>query len=104
MANFFERIGNCVIRFWTSKWCGTIGALVVSVCEFAQGFYMSGLGWMFTGFFLWAWDKEQEFYDELHGLYRKHLDLCEKRDLMLEEALEKLKKYEPEDEDGSDKP
>ena len=51
---------------------------------------------IFAGIWMWGYMGEKGFYDELINLYRKHLDLCEKRDTMLENAVEKLRKYEPD--------
>ena len=95
---------NLFKKIWNSAWVCIISAWFVAVCEFIDCAWMSGAGWTFVGVLWWGLAGERKFYDELYRLYHEHLDLCEKRDLMLEEALEKLKKYEPEDEDGSDKP
>ena len=101
-VGWFEKGIQRIIAFWNSGCIGIVGSAFISACEFAACHWMSGIGWIFAGIWMWAYNCEKGFYEELFNLYRKHLDLCEKRDTMLEVALEKLRKYEPEDESNAE--
>ena len=96
----FKKAINGIIKFWNSGWIGIVGSFFIGSCELAACHWISGVGWMFAGIWMWAYKGEKGFYEELFSLYRKHLDLCEKRDTLLEVTLEKLRKYEPVDEDA----
>ena len=101
-VGWFERCVQRVIAFWNSGWIGIVGSFFVGSCELVLCHWISGIGWIFAGIWMWGYIGEKGFYDELYELYHKHLDLCEKRDTMLEVALEKLRKYEPEDESNAE--
>ena len=53
-----------------------IAFLIMSVCEFIQRQWISGLGWLMAAFGWYAWNEEKKFYDMLADLYRKHLREC----------------------------
>ena len=93
---WFKRGMKRAIAFWNSGWIGIVGSFFVGSCELVSCHWISGIGWIFAGIWMWGYMGEKGFYDELFNLYRKHLDLCEKRDTMLENAVEKLRKYEPD--------
>lgn len=95
----FKKAINGIIKFWNSGWIGIVGSFFIGSCELAVCHWISGVGWMFAGIWMWAYKGEKGFYEELFSLYRKHLDLCEKRDTLLEVTLEKLRKYEPVDDE-----
>ena len=69
----------------------TFGYFVVAVLEFVDGGFISGIGWILAGVGWWAFSKEQNYVETFVGLYRNHLNECEKRD---EEYKAKIKEYE----------
>ena len=101
-VGWFERGIQRIIAFWNSGWIGIVGSFFIAASELVFCHWISAVGWIFAGMWMWAYKGEKGFYEELFNLYRKHLDLCEKRDTLLEVTLEKLRKYEPEDESNEE--
>ena len=73
------------------NWISTFGYFVVAVLEFADGGFISGIGWCLAGVGWWAFSKEQNYVETFIRLYRNHLNECEKRD---EAYKAKIKEYE----------
>lgn len=78
---------------WKSigNWISAFGYFAVAVFEFAQGRFVSGMGWILAGVGWWAFSKEQNYVETFIGLYRNHLNKCEKRDKAYKA---KIKEYE----------
>ena len=73
------------------NWISTFGYFVVAVLEFADGGFISGIGWILAGVGWWFFSKEQNYVETFIRLYRNHLNECEKRD---EAYKAKIKEYE----------
>lgn len=61
-------------------WVVTLCPLIVGVVEFASGNFFSGVGWWFAGVGWITAIEEREWVETFIGMYRRHLDGCEKRD------------------------
>ena len=65
-----------VVVDWVCAWC----PFIVAVMEFASGNFVSGLGWCLAGVGWITADGERKWVETFIGLYREHLEECEKRD------------------------
>ena len=103
---WFIRCIEGIVEFWDSGWIGIVGSVFIASSELVFCHWISAVGWLFAGMWTWAYKGEKGFYEELFNLYRKHLDICEERDKLLEVTmaeLEELKKGKKVDGADSDK-
>ena len=49
------------------------GYFIVGICEFFQGFWLSGIGWCLAGIGWWAFDEEKKFFEQANIIYKKYL-------------------------------
>ena len=78
---------------WKSIWIPAFFffAWGVAILEFTDGGFISGIGWILASAGWWAFSKEKNWVDTFIGLYRNHLNECEKRD---GEYKAKIQEYE----------
>lgn len=65
-----------VVMDWVSASC----PFIVAVMEFASGNFVSGFGWCLAGVGWITATGERKWVETFIGLYREHLEECEKRD------------------------
>lgn len=46
---------------------------LTALCEMVTGSWFSGIGWGFAAFWLWAYETEKEYFNELLELARKNI-------------------------------
>lgn len=69
-----------------------IGAMAVWLL--ATNNWVAAFGWLFAGAGWWAFDKENNFYDQLLSLYRNHLNQCETKEDAYKREIAELKQQE----------
>lgn len=46
---------------------------LTALCEMVTGSWFSGIGWGFAAFWLWAYETEKDYFEELMELARKNI-------------------------------
>ena len=67
-----------------------IGAMAVWLL--ATNNWVAAFGWLFAAAGWWAFDKENNFYDQLLSLYRNHLNQCETKEDEYKREIAELKR------------
>ena len=66
--------------------------LIVSTCQFFEGGFMGGIGWLIAGVMMWLEEEGERNFNELAQLFREHLDNDKKN----EDELMKENKFNPD--------